>query len=80
MRAAKVNQLNKILTKIQDLNVEIRNAEFNGESENKIAKLQEREEKACERAYKFVSTMTEEEYDASDFGDAMCMDYEEAIS
>ena len=80
MRSAKVKQLNKINERIQGLNIEIRNAEFNNESENKIAKLQEREEKACVAGFKCASTMTEEEYDASDFGIDMCMDYETAIS
>jgi tRNA U54 and U55 pseudouridine synthase Pus10 len=78
MRASKINQLNNALDKIIGLNKEIENAKFNNESEVKIYKLQEREEKANIRAYAICATMTEEEYDATSFEDLMCMDYQTA--
>ena len=80
MRASKINQLNKATIKINDINKELSNARFNNATDRQIEKLEEREEKACDRAYKICATMTEEEFDASIFGCDMCMDYETAIS
>lgn len=80
MRVSKINQLNKALTKIENINTELDNALFNNATERQIEKLKEREEKACDKAYLICETMTEEEYDASRFGFVMCMDYETAIS
>ena len=80
MRAAKINQLNKALTRIMDLSTELNNAKFNNATDRQIEKLEEREEKACDAGYEICMTMTEEEYNATDFGNIMCMDYEEAIA
>jgi|TARA_R110000787_G_scaffold196391_4_gene307728 hypothetical protein len=62
MRASKITQLNKALEIILDLEKEIASAKFNNESEVKIYKLQEREEKANIRAYAICATMTEEDF------------------
>tara|TARA_B110000908_G_scaffold93327_1_gene110528 strand:+ start:367 stop:609 length:243 start_codon:yes stop_codon:yes gene_type:complete len=80
MRTSKINQLNKSLTRILDLNTELRNAKFNNGTDKQIEKIEDREEKACNRAYEICKTMTEQEYDATDFQYIMCMDYETAIS
>ena len=80
MRASKINQLNKATIKINDINKELSNARFNNATDRQIEKLEEREEKACDRAYKICATMTEEEYNATNFPCDMCMDYETAIS
>lgn len=80
MRTTKINQLEKIVSRILDLSKELDNADFNGESESKIAKLQEREDKALDRGYEFAKTCTEEEFDATSFEFKLCMSYEEAIS
>ena len=80
MRKSKINQLNKSLTRILDLNTELRNAKFNNATDKQIEKLEDREQNACDRAYNVCKTMTEEEYYSSDFGSIMCMDYEDAIS
>tara|TARA_R110000764_G_C10823735_1_gene361959 strand:+ start:81 stop:338 length:258 start_codon:yes stop_codon:yes gene_type:complete len=79
MRAAKVNQLNNIDLKIQELNVMLEDARWNDATEKQIAKLEAREYKACDAGYLAATKMTEAEYDASTFGDTMCMSYEEAI-
>ena len=80
MRAAKISQLTKSLERITDLQTDIENAIYNNRSEVVITKLQTREDNACEKAYNVCRTMTEAEYDATEFGDVMCMDYSEAIS
>ena len=80
MRASKINQLNKALTRIMNINTELDNARFNNATDRQIEKLEERESKACDAGYKIATTMTEDEYYTSDFGSIMCMDYEEAIS
>jgi hypothetical protein len=80
MRASKINQLNKALVRITNLATELNNANFNNATEVQIEKIEDREEKACNRAYEICKTMTEEEYNATDFGYVMCMDYEDAIS
>ena len=80
MRASKIAQLTKSLERITGLNTEIDNALFNNRSERTIEKLEARNEKACEKAYAVCRTMTEAEYDATEFGNLMCMSYEEAIS
>ena len=80
MRASKIKQLNKALTRILDLNTELDNAKFNNATDRQIEKLEDREQKACDRGYKIATTMTEDEYYSSDFGSIMCMDYEDAIS
>ena len=80
MRKSKINQLNRSLTRISDLNTELSNARFNNATDKQIEKIEDREEKACIRAYEICKTMTEEEYNATDFGNIMCMDYEDAIS
>ncbi len=79
MRARKVQQLNKINTKIIDLQTELDCLEHNGEAEWKIKKTSNRLDSTIERGYKCAKTMTQEEYDASYFGDTMCIDYNEAI-
>jgi hypothetical protein len=75
MRAAKINQLNKAVTRILDLNKELDNANFNGATDIQIEKIEAREEKACCIAYSICASMTEDEFDATTFGDVMCMDY-----
>ena len=80
MRATKINQLEKIVARIVELGKDIDNAEFNGESEIKIAKLQANEQKAIVRAEACVETMTEAEFDATSFEYMLCMSYEEAKS
>ena len=78
MRASKINQLNKAVTRIVDLNKELDNANFNGATETQIEKIEAREEKANDRAYSICASMTEEEFDATSFEDIMCMDYNTA--
>ena len=80
MRASKINQLNKSLVRILSINTELDYAKSNDATDRQIEKLEEREEKACDKAYEVCKTMTEEEYYSSDFGSIMCVDYEEAIS
>jgi len=79
MRASKIAQLTKSLERITDLHTDIENAIYNDRSEATIAKLDAREEKACEKAYDVCRTMSEEEYYATEFSNIMCMSYEEAI-
>ena len=80
MRAAKISQLTKSLERITDLNTDINNAVFNNRKQSVIEKLQAREYKACEKAYNVCRTMTEAEYDATEFADVMCIDYSDAIA
>ena len=75
MRASKINQLNKAVTRVIELNGELDNANFNGATETQIEKIQAREEKANDKAYSICASMTEEEFDATTFEDIMCMDY-----
>ena len=80
MRASKINQLNKSLATILDINTELSNAKFNNATDKQIEKLENREEKACNKAYDLCKTMTEDEFDATSFESTLCMSYEEAIS
>lgn len=80
MRASKIAQLTKSLERVTDLHTDIENAIYNNRSEVVIAKLEAREEKACEKAYDVCRTMSEEEYYATEFSNIMCMSYEEAVS
>tara|TARA_R110000796_G_C14259797_1_gene399792 strand:+ start:81 stop:338 length:258 start_codon:yes stop_codon:yes gene_type:complete len=79
MRNSKIQALNNIDLKIQELNVMLEDARWNDATEKQIDKLQAREYAACDRGYLAASKMTEDEYNASTFGDTMCMSYEEAI-
>jgi hypothetical protein len=78
MRASKINQLEKIVSRIVELGKDINNADFNGASEIKISKLQISEHNAILRAGDCAKTMTEEEFDATAFEDMLCMDYDTA--
>ena len=79
MRASKISQLTKSLERVTDLHTDIENAIYNDRTEVVIAKLEAREEKALEKAYKVCRTMTQEEYYATDFSNIMCLSYDEAI-
>ena len=77
MRAAKINQLNKINTKINDSNEHLIWLRVNG-TERQIEKEEARESSLCDKGYACAATMTEEEYYSSSFASDMCMDYETA--
>ena len=77
MKTAKINQLDKINQQIIDINIHLEWLRYNG-TEKQIAKVEERESKLCERGYAKARTMTEEEYNESQFGFIQCMSWEEA--
>ena len=79
MRASKIKQLEKALENVLAINRVIDNARYNGVTELAMEKLDLREAKACNRTYAICRTMTEEEYDATDYENMMCLTYAEAI-